>query len=235
LIFRHDPIPITWDRPKLVEGYGEGHYYQVPGIATVFPSITTILSAKSSRGLDRWRQRLGDKAADTIKNSSASRGKSLHAISEKYLITGDAKQALTGVMPDQIIQFKAWQPVLDRINDIRGIELPVYSEQLGIAGTMDVAGSFDGDEAIIDFKNARKPKLPEYVESHFIQATAYQRMLHERSGWNPKKLVILVAVFDHEPQVFVEDISKRHVINLVKAIEHWKGKSPKMCLFLPNR
>ena len=40
------------------------------------------------------------------------------------------------------------------------------------AGTTDAVGIFDGQPAIIDFKQTNKPKREEWIEDYYLQLTA---------------------------------------------------------------
>ena len=65
-------------------------------------------------------------------------------------------------------------------------------------------GEFDGTLSIIDFKTSRKLKKKEWIDGYFIQAAAYAIMYEERTGTPITQLVILIAVDNESPQVFIE-------------------------------
>ena len=54
------------------------------------PSVTTILKATQSEedkaGIAAWKQRVGHKEAERIKNEASSRGSSMHSFIEQFLL-----------------------------------------------------------------------------------------------------------------------------------------------------
>ena len=54
------------------------------------PSVTTILKVTQSEedkaAIEAWKQRVGHKEANRIKNEASSRGSSMHAYLEQYLL-----------------------------------------------------------------------------------------------------------------------------------------------------
>jgi genome maintenance exonuclease 1 len=103
-----------------------------------------------------------------------------------------------------IEMFKKFQSVLDSIGDIHCQELALYSDHLRMAGRVDCIAEYQGKRAVIDFKTANKAKYKSQIHSYFMQAAAYAIMYEERTGIPVPWLVILVAVEDDEPQVFIE-------------------------------
>jgi genome maintenance exonuclease 1 len=73
-----------------------------------------------------------------------------------------------------------------------------------MAGRVDCIAEYNGKRAVIDFKTANKAKYKSQIHSYFMQAAAYAIMYEERTGIPIPWLVILIAVEDDEPQVFVE-------------------------------
>ena len=192
-----------------------GHYYQSKN-GLWYQSVTTFLGKIGDQsGLDRWRQRVGQKEADRIVARACARGTAVHHLLESYLIHGDAD--LTGAQPmiadlyHQIrFQLKA------HLSEVYMLETAIYSDHYQLAGTPDLIGIWDGHLSIIDFKTAGNRKQDIYVRKHFLQAAAYallfdETMKHQRA-FKPTQLVILVANEAEPPaQVFVEPIAS-HVI-----------------------
>ena len=97
------------------------------------------------------------------------------------------------------------KPILDeRIGTVYAQEAPLYSDHLGLAGRVDCVAEFDGKPSIIDFKTSRKKKFPSMIKNYFMQEFGYAIMWEERTGQPITQLVTIIAVDDHEPQVFVE-------------------------------
>ena len=167
-----------------------------------YPSVTTVLSVLSQDGIEKWKKRVGEKEANRISSYAAKRGTNVHSIIEKYL--DNEPNFEKSFMPHIISSLVDLKPVLSRIDEIYLQECALYSNHLGLAGRVDCIAKFDGELSVIDFKTSRKPKKKEWIESYFMQCTAYAIMWEERTGIPITKLVVMVAVDDHEPQVFIE-------------------------------
>ena len=61
---------------------------------------------------------------------------------------------------------------LTKLDEIWGAEVPLYYPGL-YAGTTDLVGVYQGNPAIMDFKQTNKPKKIEWVEDYFLQLVAY--------------------------------------------------------------
>ena len=98
------------------------------------------------------------------------------------------------------------RPYLDtHIGDIYGIEQPLFSDRLKIAGRCDCIGMWDGVLSIIDWKTSSRLKDKNHIENYFMQATAYSEMFEERTNMPIEQLVIAIAVEGETlPQIFIE-------------------------------
>ena len=96
------------------------------------------------------------------------------------------------------------QQLDNNLNKVYAQEAPLYSDHLGLAGRVDCVGVWDGKNSIVDYKTSRKVKKKEWVSNYFMQCAAYAIMWEERTGMPITQLVVLIAVDDNEPQVFVE-------------------------------
>lgn len=180
----------------------EGRKYHTPeGID--LPSITTCLSILSRDGIAAWRKRVGEEEANRISRVASTRGTKVHEIIEKYI---DNKEDYSdGYTPDIIQSFNDVRDILDnRIGTVFAQEAPLYSNHLGVAGRVDCVAEFDGALSIIDFKTSRKKKFPSMIKQYFMQESAYSIMWEERTGMPITQLVTIIAVDNHEPQVFIE-------------------------------
>jgi genome maintenance exonuclease 1 len=91
------------------------------------------------------------------------------------------------------------------VDNILGIELPLYSTVLKTAGRCDLIAEFDGVPSIIDFKTSRRLKKEEWIESYFLQTTVYSMMFEYMYKIEIPQIAILIAVDHEEPQLFVKD------------------------------
>ena len=166
-----------FDYPTSTRALIDGKRHYDVGIQEKLPSVTTILQATQSAEkkaiLAKWRQNVGENKAEFIKNDAAERGTIMHRILEGYLL--DQRHAdlsdqgqLAGVMADKIIE----SGIRGHLDEIWGSEITVYYPGL-YAGATDCVGVYDGQPAIIDFKQSNKPKRKEWIEDYFVQLAAY--------------------------------------------------------------
>lgn len=198
--FKHDLIT-TED--LVTENINGKRHYVTP--AGKLMSVTTVLSERLDKtGLLEWRKKVGEEEANRISAQAARRGTAVHDMAEKYILNRD--DWANGHMPFHVDSFNALRTLLDaHVDNVRGIELALYSKVLGCAGRTDLVADFDGKLSIIDFKTSRKPKAEAWIESYFLQATVYSMMFERMYGIPCEQIAILVAVDHEEPQMFVKN------------------------------
>jgi len=165
-------------------------YYQTPD-GNLYPSITTVLSKTSDMsGLDAWREKVGNDIADKISIESQTHGTMTHQLCEDYLNNKQSEGNFSDISKNH---FENLKPYLHKMNNIRGTELPLYSDEFKIAGTCDCIAEYDGRLSIIDFKTSRGKLMEFYdkVQNYFMQATAYSLMWKERTGIGINQIVII--------------------------------------------
>lgn len=174
----------------------QGHFYKTEN-GEIYPSITTLLRILTKDGIDIWRYKIGEEEANRISKESAEVGTALHKIIENFLknekiINYNAKDF--AIDPHEL--FTNIKPALACIDNIYALETGLYSNEMGVAGTVDCIAEFDGELSIIDFKNSRKPKTKSRMKNYFIQGSAYSKMAHECAGLDIKQTVIIIANWD---------------------------------------
>lgn len=207
--------------PKLERETIDGvRFYKIPGKENIkrLVSITSVTSHKNRQIFIEWRKKVGDAKADKITKQATSRGTDMHLLVENYLLN---IPELPEVQPLSDYLFKIARKELDKINNIHAIEDSLYSEVLGIAGTVDCIAEYDGELAVIDFKTSKKPKPAEWIEHYFVQAAAYACMLYEMTGITVKKLVILMACENGECVVYEEYDKGKYIKLLVEYIREF--------------
>lgn len=212
--------------PKLERIHKDGiRYYKVPNstIEQIFVSITSIISFFNQKIFKEWRNRVGEEEANRITAEATTRGTDTHSLIEAY--TSNQQIPVSSEISRNL--FNIIKPSLNRIGKIYGMELGMYSETLGIAGTVDLIAEFDGKLAIIDYKTSKKPKKKEWIEHYFVQAMAYGMMLHELTGMCVKKLVILMACESGDLVVYEEEDLEKYMKLVVKYIKHFIKESTK--------
>ena len=197
--FIHETIDLGYD-DLVADTQPSGRTYVDPD-GNRYPSITTVLSILNEEELAAWRKRVGDTEANKIGNRAAARGTQVHNIIEKYLLNED----ITDFLPHVRQSLGNLRPILNRsIGRIFGLEAPLYSRYLGLAGRVDCVAEWEGVPSIIDFKTSRRPKKHEKIPNYFAQMAGYAVMWEERTGMPITNTVIVMDVDDHEPIIFRE-------------------------------
>ena len=134
MAFKHVPQLIL---PRLTDEITDkGRIYTTPQ-GNKYPSVTTVLSHGSDHSwLDEWKARVGEVEAKKILVQAGRRGSAVHELAEYYLKNDpDYKK---GHMPFNIYSFNKIKPFLDEhVGLIAGLEIPLYSDTLKVAGRSD--------------------------------------------------------------------------------------------------
>ena len=200
---------------------GKRHYRTPEG--QLYPSVTTVLSSMSAEGIDTWRARVGEEAANKVSVQASGRGTQVHKIAEDYLRNED--NYLDGHMPANIETFNQIKKYLDEHVDIvYGNEIALYSHDLKTAGRCDLVGRIHGIRTVGDFKTAKKHKKEEWIKNYFFQCTAYALMLHERQGiWCPQ-ICLMIATDEDGLQPILKQTSQ-YVEQVRSFFDEWHGKN----------
>ena len=177
------------------------------------PSVTTILDAtkseESKQALQNWRKRVGIQKAQEITTEAAGRGTRMHKWLENYIKTGATGEP--GSNPYSIQSHLMAQSIITqglvKCNEYWGTEVPLYFPKI-YAGTTDLCGIHDGDEAIMDHKQTNKPKKREWIDDYFVQLTAYANAHNEVHGTKIRKGVIFMCSADNLYQEFIVEGSE---------------------------
>ena len=170
------------------------------------PSVTSVLKSTMSEedkaSLENWKERVGRKEANRIKNEATSRGTSMHSyiedflrgrINESFFESNEQYKNMAKIIIDKGIKSK--------LEEIYGMETTLYYPEK-YAGTADLVGVYQGQETIIDFKQANKPKKEEYIQDYFLQLGAYTLAHNVVYETNITLGVILVCTVDNLFQDF---------------------------------
>lgn len=206
-MFNHVPIEDLSLSRETIDGV---RYYTVPdpeGKSNKLVSITSVISHYNREIFRKWRERVGEEEANKVTKAATSRGTDMHTLVEYYLNNSEGPT----VQPLSEFLFKQAKPELNRIDNIHGLERALYSNVLGIAGTVDCIAEHDGELAIIDFKTSKKPKPRKWIEHYFVQCAAYACMLYEMHGIMVKKFVIIMSCESGETVVYEEYDKKKYI------------------------
>jgi genome maintenance exonuclease 1 len=197
--FNHRNDIGDFEIPDRVEKDGKRYYLTPDG--NHYPSITSILSQQENLGLEAWKERVGEKEAKRISKESARIGTAVHQLAEFYLSNVQVK--LDKEEKKIVDTFNRLRFLLGNINNIVGLEIPLFSDLLRVAGTCDCIAEYNGKLSIIDFKTSRKPKKEDWIDDYYMQTFAYKLMFEEMTGVEIQQIVILVAcVESFDVQVF---------------------------------
>jgi CRISPR/Cas system-associated exonuclease Cas4 (RecB family) len=211
--------------PELTRESIDGvRYYNIGGENKKLVSITSVISHYNKEKFAKWRQRVGEEEANRVTKRATSRGTDTHTLIENYLLN----EELPEVQPISEHLFKIAKSTLNRINNIHCLESSLYSEVLGVAGSVDTIAEFDGELAVIDYKTSARPKPKEWVEGYFVQTMFYGMALYEMTGIQIKKLVIIMTCENGECVVYEEkDLNKymKLVVQYIKKFVNDKLES----------
>jgi hypothetical protein len=173
---------------------------------TFYQSTTSWIDERWDKThIKKWKAKIGEAEADRIRDRAADRGSNLHHTLEAYI----RNQAIDIKKLDYLNRslFVKVKPLVDRIDNIRLIETPIYSKRLGIAGRPDCIANFDGILSVVDFKTSIKVKRKKWIVNYFLQTACYANMFYELYDEMPRKSVLIIAVEESKmPQLQIESM-----------------------------
>jgi len=206
-----------------------GRHYDIDG--DKLPSVTTILSACQSdekkASLAAWKARMGDKAADEVRDTAALRGTAMHTYLEHYLDGTGHKDMTPLGRQAEVMANKIIEAGLGDLEELWGLETTLYYPDL-YAGATDVVGVYGGQPAIIDFKQSNKPKRREWILDYFEQLGAYTMAHNQVYGTKIQSGIVLMCTKDFLFQKF--EVSGREFVRhqhafLRKVDQYYKNVS----------
>jgi len=217
-MFEHEPIDLGYEKLDRVT-YDSHRVYTDPD-NNPYPSVTTVLSILSEAGIAAWRARVGEEEANRISTQAASRGTKVHEVIESYV----GNELNSKYMPNVMDMFYSIKPTIDQsLTKVYAQEAPLYSKHLGIAGTVDCVGVWNGKNSVIDWKTSKKLKKKEWISGYCMQCAAYAIMWEERTGMPITQLVVGIAVDNEQPQIFIEHRDNWDK-ELIKTINEYKQR-----------
>lgn len=184
---------------------------------------------EKQKGLQEWRERVGNDVANHIMRTAASRGTAVHHMCEDFLNNVEVTQEGREFLPWCL--FSQLKPTLEKsINNIFAQECGLWSEKYRLAGRVDCIAEWNGVPSIIDFKTSRSERKDEYNFEYYMQASAYAEMFEERTGIEINQIVILVVTEDGLVQEFVRE-KHDYLEPLIETIdmftEQWEKENEK--------
>ena len=182
---------------------GIGRFYATP--RGDYPSVTTVLSADGDKTwLDEWRKNVGSENADRIVKESTDIGSHLHYLFECLLQNIKANEPKTPEEAKAEKMFKIAKPKLLKIVDkVLYMEEPVWSDSFRIAGRFDMlCKTKEGKIALVDYKNTKRNKTREDVESYRKQLAFYVKMIKDTLGIDVEEQKIFMVNREGFVQIF---------------------------------
>lgn len=172
-----------------------------------YNSITTILKPYNQHIIENWKEAVGEEEAKRVSGIASRRGEALHLACEKYLLNELNDFKIRTMMPNIKELFLQLRPILDEsVGKIYSIEQPLYSDELQVAGRVDLIAEWNGKISIVDYKTSGKYKDESDIANYFMQCTAYAIMFEELTGIPIDQIVIAMAVVnENKPLVFVRE------------------------------
>lgn len=183
----------------------EGRRYKTPS-GELYESITTALGKdpKKEKSLMEWRERVGAQEANRISRLASTRGTAMHTICENYL--NNEQDYIGKAMPNAVVMFRTIQPILDKaITRVYMQECSLYSDVYRLAGRVDCIADIKGKLSVLDFKTSTRTKKRERIKDYYLQTAAYSFMFEEMYGKSIDQVVIIIAVENENPQIFIDD------------------------------
>ncbi len=193
------------------------------------PSVTTILSAtKDMTHLNEWKKRIGEEKAAQITREAAGVGTAMHANLERF-IAGIERQPgnnLVHVQANKMADIIIEQG-LAKVNEVWAMEQSLYFPGL-YSGTTDLVGVYDGEPAVMDYKQTNKPKKSEWIEDYRLQLVAYIMAHNEVYGTNIRRGIVFMCSRDLQYQQFElkpDDFNQYQDMWLDKVEEYYNTKA----------
>jgi genome maintenance exonuclease 1 len=209
-LFEKNNLKIDLPELSVIEGNGKRMYVTPDG--KHYPSVTTVTGWAKKEFFAEWRKKNPEQSAYAL-----SRGNNFHKMIEDYLNNKDVEKSLDNKTQNLFEQLK---PELGRIDNILAQEIPLWSDNLKLAGRVDCIAEFDNKLSIIDFKTSKKTKDEFEIEEYFLQATCYAIMLEERTGIAISNIVIMMSCDDGNTVIFQER-PKKYIKKLMGVIDNY--------------
>jgi ATP-dependent exoDNAse (exonuclease V) beta subunit len=208
---QYEPIAIDWQLEQTTREDGTRCYTTPSG--AVYPSVTTVVGWEKSQQFAEWRRRNPQESARVLR-----RGTAFHSLMEDWIKTGTLQST-----PETDLALQLQSHVHEHMGKVYGLEVPLWSVLLELAGRTDCVGEYKGKLSVVDFKASTRAKRADDIENYFMQATAYAIMWHERTGQPVEQIVILIASEDGITQEMIRR-PQDFVPQLKRAIEIYKNR-----------
>ena len=216
MMFDHNFV--KFERPLESAHTKDGHYYKHKVTGKTYVSITTIFKLLDPKDwYEYWvksemkKQNIDEESAikwcKSCGEESMRVGTRLHTLAESYLLNESCPPPDTSTYeksPKELFRsLKTWLD--DNIQQVNATECKIHSDELNLAGTVDLVATLKtGEKVIIDFKNSRKPKTPSKIKSshYYEQMCAYAKMWECSTGEKIETGIVVVVSWDGKVRPF---------------------------------
>lgn len=205
----------TWNIDEMDTVYTNGGRWYVSPVGNL-PSVTTVTGYEKQNFFKQWRKDNPEESKRVL-----SRGNTLHSTIEDYI--NNKEIDLNNTPQNESKLFLNIVPLLNNIDNIYELEVPLWSESTMLAGRADCIAEYNGKLSVIDFKGSTRSKKREYIDNYFIQATAYSIAWQERTHIPIDNFVILISCEDGAIQEF-EGKTVNYVKPLLETIEGYHAQ-----------
>jgi|TARA_Y100001936_G_scaffold95299_1_gene93708 hypothetical protein len=214
VMFVHTPNTKPLPQLKRKNEDGRRVYYDTEG--NRYHSVTNVVGSIDEKGLEEWRNAVGEDVANYVSRRAMNLGTKLHTMVETYLY--NKKNTEKNIFAKA--HFDNIKPLLQPIANIRGLEEKMCSKELGLAGTADCIAEYNGELSIIDFKTSSKKKQEDWILKYFLQTTAYAIMWEEITGDKIDQIVVLITGEDGSREEYIRN-KQDYIEELHRVIERF--------------
>jgi len=183
-------------------------HYKTPA-GDIYPSITSVLSAtrdnESILALEDWIDRVGHAEAAAITKEACRHGDAVHKLMEQHLLK--TTEPITNIQDKDWDTFAIGSKHLSNISRLYGVEVPLYTDTLRVAGTADLICEWGGIPSVCDYKTMHTLKKKEWMTSYLLQASLYAYAFTERTGKPIEQVVLICMVTSQESYLVIEKVS----------------------------
>lgn len=159
---------------------------------------------------------LGEQLGTNIAEASADSGTYMHDTLEDYVLGNTLEYRKS-----QAFLVENLAPILnDNLGEVYLVEGQLWSDELELAGTLDLCAMWNGSLSIIDYKNSIRLRNDKFNADYYIQSCIYALMVQERFGVLPEKIVILVSINSKFSQIRHQEF----VVNVKDILPKLEGK-----------
>ena len=198
----------------------QGRLYRTPE-GKLYPSATTVTGLIHQKAIESWVKKVGEKRANKIKEEAGTHGTRWHELMERTLKENKPINIPFGKEFFKIYP-KVIQDIYPHISDVVAIEQRLYSDEMEVAGTIDLLAKWDGVLSVIDWKTTRRFKTEKDVANYWCQTASYAKMVRERLNLYPQQLVLVFNDSDINDYVLIKPNVDSWINNFVKLRKRYK-------------